>query len=293
MKGRFAGNEGSAILDYGSGAGVFGDRLRAAGFANVSCYDPFSSPERPGWRFDVITCFEVIEHSTDPVATIADMQALLNPGGCIVLSQALQPSDIGSIRGNWWYVAPRNGHISFFTRRTLARLANARSLRLWVGDGLFAFADTSPTARSRLVLRNVGSPYTEVACGAPPLTSDRLDVWHAIETCPGGQYRWTRSADIRFPISLDLADRGEVEVSIPTIMGVTPGFSERCRIRLGNQEEQADLVDGSLRVRFQVEPGRHETVSLITPEPISPFERDGSPDNRKLGIAIRVGASRG
>ena len=43
-------------------------------------------------------------------ACLADMASFLAPGGAIVFSQPLQPADIETIRGAWWYVAPRNGH---------------------------------------------------------------------------------------------------------------------------------------------------------------------------------------
>ena len=111
------------MLDYGSGSGAFAERMAAHGFANITNYDPFSSPARPDGKFSLITCFEVIEHTVSPAVCINDMAAFLAPGGCIVFSQPLQPADIEVLRGSWWYIGPRNGHASIFTADALARLA--------------------------------------------------------------------------------------------------------------------------------------------------------------------------
>ncbi len=54
------------ILDYGSGSGAFAERMAKYGFANITNYDPFSSPARPAGKFSLITCFEVIEHTVSP-----------------------------------------------------------------------------------------------------------------------------------------------------------------------------------------------------------------------------------
>ncbi len=40
--------------------------MAAHGFANITNYDPFSSPARPAGKFSLITCFEVIEHTVSP-----------------------------------------------------------------------------------------------------------------------------------------------------------------------------------------------------------------------------------
>ena len=49
--------------------------LGEVGFRDVTAYDPFSSPQRPEARFDIMTCFEVMEHSPDPRATGSDRPA--------------------------------------------------------------------------------------------------------------------------------------------------------------------------------------------------------------------------
>lgn len=118
------------ILDYGSGAGVFEETMNSLGYKNVASYDPFSSTARPAGRFDIITCIEVIEHTTDPSGTLDDILKFLNPGGIVILSQIMQPKDIKVIRGHWWYLGPRNGHVSTYTTMALAQLAAQKGYQL-------------------------------------------------------------------------------------------------------------------------------------------------------------------
>jgi hypothetical protein len=110
------------ILDYGAGNGLLGQCLREAGFTKLELFDPFT-PElsrRPTGRYDLITCFEVLEHLTDPLAKIDDMVSLLSDIGVVLFSTVLQPPELESVGLNWWYVAPRNGHVSLFSREALA-----------------------------------------------------------------------------------------------------------------------------------------------------------------------------
>ena len=84
------------ILDYGGGNGRLAELLRAAGFSRVDTYDPFVPrySAKPTGRYDCVVCFEVLEHSTLPARTLADMIDLLTGSGFILLSTLLQPDDI-------------------------------------------------------------------------------------------------------------------------------------------------------------------------------------------------------
>ena len=55
-----------------------------------------------------------------PTAGAADIAALLKPDGLLFFSTLVQPADFDKQRLNWWYVGPRNGHISIFTKQALA-----------------------------------------------------------------------------------------------------------------------------------------------------------------------------
>jgi hypothetical protein len=110
------------ILDYGGGSGLLAARLREQGFT-ASTYDPFSSfNEPPRERFDLITCFEVMEHVPSPDATVAAMVGLMKKPGAILFSTLVQPANMDEVGLNWWYASPRNGHISLYSTAALALL---------------------------------------------------------------------------------------------------------------------------------------------------------------------------
>jgi SAM-dependent methyltransferase len=116
------------LLDYGGGQGLTARLLRQAGF-DATSWDPFvEGGAPPASRFDVITCFEVMEHAPDPAGVAAAIAALLAPGGMVLFSTLLQPADFAAQGLGWWYVGPRNGHVSLYSADSLRRL--------WAGQGL-------------------------------------------------------------------------------------------------------------------------------------------------------------
>jgi Methyltransferase domain len=118
------------ILDYGGGNGVLAARLREAGFS-AETYDPYSSLNQlPSQRFDMVTCFEVLEHVPTPQETIATMVSLLKQPGAILFSTLVQPKDFAAIGLNWWYAGPRNGHVSLYSTQALALLFHAHGMRV-------------------------------------------------------------------------------------------------------------------------------------------------------------------
>jgi SAM-dependent methyltransferase len=121
---------GLDILDYGGGNGVLAARLKTAGFPRVETYDPFHPAHRtrPDRRFDLVTCFETLEHMPDPTRGAADIAALLKPDGLLLLSTLVQPADFEAQGMAWWYIGPRNGHVTLHSRASLTAL--------WAGQGL-------------------------------------------------------------------------------------------------------------------------------------------------------------
>jgi 2-polyprenyl-6-hydroxyphenyl methylase/3-demethylubiquinone-9 3-methyltransferase len=128
----FSGAKPQRILDYGGGDGRLAELLRAAGFPQVDTYDPFVPrySARPPHRFDCVVCFEVVEHSTDPVRTFAEMDDFLTGSGLIIFSTLLQPADIDQLGLNWWYAGPRNGHVSLFSRASLEKVVQPFGFKL-------------------------------------------------------------------------------------------------------------------------------------------------------------------
>lgn len=117
---------GMRHLDYGGGAGMLSRLLRQAGWDSVS-YDPFVDrdirPESLG-QFGLVTCFEVFEHVADVAGLASRLQALLAPEGLMLVSTLVSDGQLAAGQAlTWWYAAPRNGHISLFSSRSLAVLA--------------------------------------------------------------------------------------------------------------------------------------------------------------------------
>jgi len=111
------------VLDYGGGNDLLCATLRSAGFADAVTFDPFV-PEycrAPEEKFDLVTCFETLEHMPDPLSGIGAIVANLADPGLVLFSTLLQPADIDKLRLDWWYVGPRNGHISLFSRTAMVK----------------------------------------------------------------------------------------------------------------------------------------------------------------------------
>jgi len=109
------------VLDYGGGSDVFCTALRTSGFPVAVSYDPMVAEhaELPGEKFELVTCFETLEHTPDPAAAIAAIVHCAAEPGLIMYSTAVQPADFDKYGLSWWYVGPRNGHISIFSRKAL------------------------------------------------------------------------------------------------------------------------------------------------------------------------------
>ena len=124
------GNKDISILDYGGGSGLLGEMLTTMGFRNVETYDPLfpDASVKPTIHYDCIVCFEVVEHTTRPKATFDDIFTLLKESGVVIFSTLTQPADMEERGVNWWYIGPRNGHVSIYTRKSLKTVIEAAGL---------------------------------------------------------------------------------------------------------------------------------------------------------------------
>jgi len=112
-----------SLLDYGGGRGRMVRQLKQAGFESALSYDPFyedAPTDITGRRFDIVTCFEVVEHIPDQRNFFNDLLSHVGDEGVCIFSTLLVPDDMptGNI-ADWWYVCPRNGHLSFHTTASL------------------------------------------------------------------------------------------------------------------------------------------------------------------------------
>ena len=118
-------------LDYGGGRGLLAQLLRESKWQSVS-YDPFVNRDADLGqlgKFDLITAFEVFEHVPDVRALMSNLRSLLAPDGIVLFSTLLSDGNIhANQKINWWYAAPRNGHISLYSKMSLKILAKDSGL---------------------------------------------------------------------------------------------------------------------------------------------------------------------
>lgn len=117
----------SRIVDVGGGKGVMLRGLRALGFRNLTCVDPYLrfSGQRDGIRFmsctlgdltesfDVIMYHHALEHVVDLEAELKAARRSLAPGGAVIIRMPTLPNSAYDAYGaNWIQIdAPRHIHI--------------------------------------------------------------------------------------------------------------------------------------------------------------------------------------
>lgn len=132
-------------LDFGGGAGLFAKLMRDKGLDYCS-FDPFYGDDFDlSQRFDFITAIEVLEHSNNPKETARSICSLLSSGGFAIITTLLQPANFDVMGLNWWYVSPRNGHISIYSQKSLQTLF-----------GLYSFKVTSFSENLHLIYKDRG-----------------------------------------------------------------------------------------------------------------------------------------
>jgi SAM-dependent methyltransferase len=145
-------------LDYGGGDGTLVEILRKSGWDSTS-YDPFvnrdTRPDQLG-QFELITAFEVFEHVPDVQELMSQLRSLLSPNGVVLFTTLLSDGNIHpNQRIGWWYASPRNGHISLFSRDSLAILAQGSKFNVGSFDsGVHAFFTEVPPWASHVIRIN-------------------------------------------------------------------------------------------------------------------------------------------
>ena len=121
-----------SILDIGSGSGKMSDALKAKAKQVVS-WDPHYCDESVSeqQRFDLITSFECVEHVPHhrqlELAESFARKLLRTPSARILFSTELQST---ASNLDWWYICPRNGHISIHSRQSLSIMMSRFHLSL-------------------------------------------------------------------------------------------------------------------------------------------------------------------
>jgi predicted O-linked N-acetylglucosamine transferase (SPINDLY family)/glycosyltransferase involved in cell wall biosynthesis len=128
------------FLDYGAGYGLFVRMMRDRGidfsWNDQYCDNLFSKGFEGSLEksYELLTSFEVFEHLVDPLATI---EGLLKASKNILFSTELLPPNNPKADA-WWYYSTHEGqHISIFTPKSLAAIADKFGLNLYSNGSFF------------------------------------------------------------------------------------------------------------------------------------------------------------
>lgn len=133
------------FLDWGGGSGLLAERLRENGFLCADNHDPFDEKGMgaPSGTYDLLSCFEVLEHVVDPKQTIRAISKYVKADGLVFMSTAILGSSFENHGLNWSYISPRNGHVSIYSMHAL--------YGIWAAEG---FTVTSMSENFHLAWKN-------------------------------------------------------------------------------------------------------------------------------------------
>lgn len=79
-------------------------------------------------KYDVVTCWDVIEHLESPADAIGQIRSHLAPGGRLFISTPDAGSLVARVMGSRWHYLDPVQHLNVFSRRNLTRLLSAHGL---------------------------------------------------------------------------------------------------------------------------------------------------------------------
>jgi SAM-dependent methyltransferase len=116
------GDKSITLLDYGAGNDLFSKELKSQGYDAVG-WDPMWQTEPSfikGTTFDVVTAFEVLEHTPTPKETLKELISFVKPETGQIVFSTLINDIIGNAGSEYWYLSPRNGHVCMHSVKSLA-----------------------------------------------------------------------------------------------------------------------------------------------------------------------------
>jgi hypothetical protein len=115
------GDKSITLLDYGAGGNEFAKELAKQGYKTEG-WDPMWATDPvfdKGTTFDVVTAFEVLEHTPTPYETLKELLSFVKPETGQVVFSTLINDIIGNAGSEYWYISPRNGHVCMHSTKSL------------------------------------------------------------------------------------------------------------------------------------------------------------------------------
>lgn len=143
----FAFNPHESYVDVAGGYGMLVRLMRDHGFAfywdDKFCANLLArgfEAERCTQAFAACTAFEVLEHVHDPLAFVRQQLVRYNCRTFICTTELYQGSEPPP--KDWWYYTFNTGqHISFYSQKTLAKIAEKLGLKFYSLHGLHILTD--------------------------------------------------------------------------------------------------------------------------------------------------------
>lgn len=151
-------HDANSFLDYGAGYGMMVRIMRDKGYdfewSDEFCDNLFAKGfEKKKSHYDVVTSFEMLEHLVNPMETL---ESIFNLGDMLIFSTELIPFDKPKVH-DWWYYGLEHGqHISFYSEKSMHKIASHFNKYYYYLDGLHFFTDDElhiPLWKIKLVVK--------------------------------------------------------------------------------------------------------------------------------------------
>lgn len=181
---RYLTGPNTSILDVGCSTGMFLRVLADQGFTEVSgldlsrthrdyveeqhrirCYASLGS--LPSARFDLITCYAVLEHTADPLSFLQHIHRALKPEGHVVLLVPNYRSWYSAIAGRHWVWLVPPVHLQYFGPDSLARAIDRGGLH--VVEGRSDYSGTYTYLLVHHLMRAIGRPMVSTSRTSRPI----------------------------------------------------------------------------------------------------------------------------
>jgi 2-polyprenyl-3-methyl-5-hydroxy-6-metoxy-1,4-benzoquinol methylase len=133
------------LLDVGAGAGILVKEATNIGFLaegiepseyltdrarknNINVHRGVLDDYKFSYKFDVITCIDVIEHVSDPIKLLKGIFANLEKNGiAIIVTPDIDSLMSKIMKWKWWHI--RVAHVAYFNKKTLEIALNKAQLK--------------------------------------------------------------------------------------------------------------------------------------------------------------------